>query len=282
MKIILSRKGFDTSYGKGCSPILPDGEMLSMPIPASDNESGIQLKDLNFAGKTYLHYADQLYPKLDFPSYHFDPDLNRNSLGNRHPAWKGAFGQAYAAQSHLENEVISKGDLFLFFGSFRSTYLEKGILNWEAQYPFHAIFGYLEVGEIITADEIKANSKNEIYKGHPHFANAKIYDRLNALYVASDKLSGTLLPGSGTFIYNDQLRLTKTGYSKSVWELPNFFAEESISISRHKARDRYRETGKSQMLLSTVGIGQDFVINDASGRVEDWSRKIIATTQLQK
>ena len=29
MKIILSRKGFDSSYGGGASPIMPNGDLLS-------------------------------------------------------------------------------------------------------------------------------------------------------------------------------------------------------------------------------------------------------------
>lgn len=33
MKFILSRKGFDSGYGGCASPILPDGTMLSIPIP---------------------------------------------------------------------------------------------------------------------------------------------------------------------------------------------------------------------------------------------------------
>lgn len=37
MRIILSRKGFDSEYGGCASPILPDGKMISMPIPS---ESG--------------------------------------------------------------------------------------------------------------------------------------------------------------------------------------------------------------------------------------------------
>ena len=35
MKIILSRKGFDSGYGGMPSPILPNGIMLSMPIPSN-------------------------------------------------------------------------------------------------------------------------------------------------------------------------------------------------------------------------------------------------------
>jgi len=33
MKLILSRKGFDSTYGGYPSPILPDGTLLSLPIP---------------------------------------------------------------------------------------------------------------------------------------------------------------------------------------------------------------------------------------------------------
>jgi len=33
MKIILIRKGFDTRYGQRPSLILPDGTLLSFPIP---------------------------------------------------------------------------------------------------------------------------------------------------------------------------------------------------------------------------------------------------------
>ena len=37
MKVILSRKGFDSSNGGVPSPIMPDGTLLSMPIPTEDN-----------------------------------------------------------------------------------------------------------------------------------------------------------------------------------------------------------------------------------------------------
>jgi hypothetical protein len=33
MKLILSRKGFDSSTGGIPSPIFPDGRMVSLPIP---------------------------------------------------------------------------------------------------------------------------------------------------------------------------------------------------------------------------------------------------------
>jgi hypothetical protein len=36
LKIILSRKGFDSVAGEIASPIMPDGTLLYMPIPFAD------------------------------------------------------------------------------------------------------------------------------------------------------------------------------------------------------------------------------------------------------
>ena len=45
MKVILSRKGFDSQYGGMPSPILPDGTLLSLPIPSkTDMETGQNAK----------------------------------------------------------------------------------------------------------------------------------------------------------------------------------------------------------------------------------------------
>ena len=39
MKIILSRKGFDSENGGYPSPILPNGTLLSIPIPSAYNNN---------------------------------------------------------------------------------------------------------------------------------------------------------------------------------------------------------------------------------------------------
>lgn len=45
MKIILSRKGFDSENGGYPSPILPNGTLLSIPIPSAyNNNNYMQLK----------------------------------------------------------------------------------------------------------------------------------------------------------------------------------------------------------------------------------------------
>lgn len=68
MKIILSRKGFDSSYGGYPSPILPDGSLLSIPIPSmrfvkkkTDGENKWQY----FDGSPYLPIK---YKDLRIPS----------------------------------------------------------------------------------------------------------------------------------------------------------------------------------------------------------------------
>ena len=121
MKIILSRKGFDSAWGGCPSPVLPDGTMLSMPIPTNEDNS-IHYEDIRFQDSSYLDIWKQLRPRQQkFPSYcHLDPDLRRDvrmAPGN----WRAAFGQVDASQSHLAYQGVGVGDLFLFFGWFRET-----------------------------------------------------------------------------------------------------------------------------------------------------------------
>src|SRR4051812_19294963 len=120
MRIILSRKGFDSSYGGVPSPILPTGELLSLPIPETcPSKQHARYCDVRFGGATLDELIARLAPNrtpLEF--VHLDPDLRRESL-NRHPEWRPAFGQALAAESHLVAQGVEPGDLFLFFGWFR-------------------------------------------------------------------------------------------------------------------------------------------------------------------
>jgi len=46
MKIILSRKGFDSTYGGFPSPIFEDGRMISLPIPISHEKEKLFTYDV--------------------------------------------------------------------------------------------------------------------------------------------------------------------------------------------------------------------------------------------
>ena len=57
MKVILSRKGFDSANGGQASPILPDGTMLSLPIPSHDD---IPFSKIHWHGTSFCDMIRQL------------------------------------------------------------------------------------------------------------------------------------------------------------------------------------------------------------------------------
>jgi len=70
MKVILSRKGFDSASGGHPSPILPDGTLLSIPIPSMNYSSNCSPKFKGVKWKTWdnqdfkqLSYSDLSLPK---------------------------------------------------------------------------------------------------------------------------------------------------------------------------------------------------------------------------
>lgn len=114
MKIILSRKGFDSANGGIVSPIFEDGTMVSFPIPSDDEDTydslyynGIQysqiLRDLQYKGGDHCH---------------LDPDLDLGRRRERIDGWFPAFGQRNAAAAYLKNIGVAQGDIFLFSGIF--------------------------------------------------------------------------------------------------------------------------------------------------------------------
>ncbi len=80
MKLVLSRKGFDSSAGGFPSPIFPDGRMLSLPIP--DKQGVTTYKDVATSVGPMSDLLQQLggqHPWCDTPA-HLDPDLRSNAL----------------------------------------------------------------------------------------------------------------------------------------------------------------------------------------------------------
>ena len=118
MRIILSRKGFDSSSGGRPSPILADGRMVSLPIP--DEQSPIRYMDIRWKeynlGDLVSDLTNGRVPASS--SAHLDPDINCESL-SRHAEWRPIFGQIGAAQGHLRKNNVQPGDIFLFFGLYQ-------------------------------------------------------------------------------------------------------------------------------------------------------------------
>lgn len=77
MKVILSRKGFDSQNGGQPSPILPDGTLLSLPIPQEDDT--VKFTELFYGQKSYYEIIKELNPRsiqiIKKPTAHLDPDI---------------------------------------------------------------------------------------------------------------------------------------------------------------------------------------------------------------
>ena len=262
MKIILSRKGFDSANGKQPNPILPDGTLLSLPIPDLDGNN--TFSSLYWDGMSFYDIIHSLRPRANLSdTCHLDPDLRKN-VRDRLPGWKPAFGQSKGALTHLRNYGVSKGDLFLFFGWFKETEINQGKLIYKrGAKDLHIIYGYMQIGEII---ERKADSPDWL-KPHPHIGDKKERkDENNAIFLPTDNLS--FMPnvnGCGLLNYRKNRTLTKDGMSRGKWDLPSFFKEVNISHHPDPWKDNY---------FQSAAIGQEFVL-EATPKILEWVKQII-------
>lgn len=283
--IILSRKGFDSSFGGCPSPILPDGTLLSIPIP--EEKSQIKYSQLSFAieGKSCFDIMKDLYgeqisngkksTKLSGNlGCHLDPDIDKNMMHREKQTWKGLFGQAKGAQKHLSNKEVGEGDIFLFFGWFKRAEKVNGSYKFIKNAPdLHVIFGYLQIGKIVSLGKEQAE-KEEWMENHPHVAN-KYPPCNNTLYVARDTLTLASMPGCGRLKLgkeNDSLILTAPSKTRSVWGL-NRKLFDGLEISYH-SKSSWRKDG----LFQSAKIGQEFVIDVAEkSDVIEWAKGIITS-----
>lgn len=267
MKIILSRKGFDSSLGKVPSPIFPSGELCSLPIPESvSNGDSTRYEEIK-AGKRSLGSIvnDLTRGRIKgHASAHLDPDLNSSSL-SRLPGWKPLFGQAGAAESHLQNKGVKEGDVFVFYGWFRQVEQVAGIYRYVKDAPdLHLIFGWQQIERRISVD-----NRQEIPSwalDHPHCKRTK-YSKFDSIYISSDqvKLPGVVTnkPGAGVFQkFDPALCLTAPGMLRSTWRLPPWFYphEGKSALSYHTSLSRWQLV-EDHVLLNSVGRGQEFVLD---------------------
>lgn len=266
-KLILSRKGFDSSYGKMASPILPDGRLLALPIPAKHDR--LRMADLDTDGVDLgklLHDLSGGRHSLE-TTIHGDPDLDR-SPRNRLPGWRPALGQTGASQSHLAAQGVGEGDVFLFFGWFREVELVSGKWRYARLAPDrHVLFGWLQVDEVlsIVADRQQCLNAHPWIANHPHVETPGHYTNIrNTLYVATLQFgTSTTIPGAGKFArYAPDLCLTAAETSRSVWDLPAWFMPqgERPPLSYNGKLSQWTLRG-DRCLLRSAAKGQEFVLH---------------------
>jgi hypothetical protein len=279
MKLILSRKGFDSAHGGCPSPIL-DGQLLcSLPIPDAGAPTPYG-KISSFNGSAIAQIVEDLTDGRVGRSdgAHLDPDLRRDAIA-RAAGWRPIFGQAAAAQSHLARHEIGRGDLFLFFGCFRRAEEVGGTFRFVRSAPkLHVIFGWLQVGRVIRATDSVA-AEFPWADRHPHLAAPDRYKN-NTLYFASDRLSsiGINTSGAGTFDrLGPELILSQTDpyINCSTWRLPRWFVPGGRApLSYHSKPARWTDCATSVRVQSAYP-GQEFVLDvDQYPEARAWLRSI--------
>lgn len=256
MRIVFSRKGFDSQYGGVPSLVLPDGRVCPLPIPSS---FGRPARECRFGEHHVGQIAADLTGELidENPSVHLDPDLATDSLA-RGPGWRPSFGQVSSAQSHLSNRGVGPGDLFLFFG-------------------------WLQVGAVIDVERVGTQGIPSWLHDHPHVHHAAgLAGKQNTIYTASEVLSldvpVSAAPSAGVFSrWTPALQLTAIGQTRSVWGMPTWMAprEDRPALSYHASLERWTYHG-DELRLKSVAKGQEFVLDAAYyPGAATWARKLI-------
>jgi len=269
MRLILSRKGFDSSpaYGGCASPILEDGQMISLPIPHPDGRipfGALRPRALD-VGQIV---ADLTGRRISTACRaHLDPDLE-HSARERARGWRPAFGQDGIAQRHLERMGVGTNDLFLFFGWFRKVQRVGRRYRYVAGTPDqHVIFGWLRVHRVL---KVGKDDLPGWLQEHPHATAASPY---NTLYVAGGPDGGGIFP---TFDSTRCLTATDSP-RRSLWHLPSDFLPGSRPpLTYHQRASRWSST-HGGCRLQSVAKGQEFVLNlDDYPGVKNWAERMVS------
>jgi len=263
MKLILSRKGFDSTSGGCASPILPDDRLRSLPIPCK--EDTIKFSEIYEKEEEYSigEIVKSLPSRLKCDTAHLDPDIDFKSIvrnGIEEKDWRGVFGQGDGAQTHLDEQKVKDGDLFLFYGWFRKTTIDKpeGLeFKKRKEAPdLHVIWGWLQIDTEGIVKVTKDNVQEIIAKypwieNHPHIHIAKRGEKYkrkdgtpiekSAIYIGKKELNipglelKSSLPGYGIFKkFKPVLQLTADGKSRSFWNPKINWLVENMSKHRQE------------------------------------------------
>jgi len=264
VKLILSRKGFDSSSGGVANPILPDGRLVPLPIPDAQAPISYDQIDSPVGKLGPLVEALTRGRVRGDRGAHLDPDLDHGARP-RGKAWRPLFGQMGAAQGHLTKQGVGPGDLFLFFGWFKPIERHRGIWRFVKHAPDrHILYGWFQIDEVRNLSEGLPRKGSRLYE-HPHCHGER--GKNNTLYLARRRLAlpglNKRVPGAGLFPrLRDDLMLTRPGCNRAVWQLPGWFHPEGRDscLSYHESLARWTRDGE-HVILDAAKRGQEFVLD---------------------
>lgn len=220
MRIVFSRKGFDSTAGCAPSPI-EQGRAISLPIPAQDR-SATRYRDIGHGQRVEAATRGR---------------IGRGALCHDDPMFAGGkcwFGQCGAAQGHLARQGVGNGDVFLFFGLFAEP---------ETGERHHRIFGWMQVACHGAPGEIEqASAWTPPPRPHPHFLGH--WPRPNGLWHG---------PGASHAPTHGALRLTVPSGPLNLWRAPPWL--RSCGLTYHERAQRWLDGDR----LDSAKRGQEFV-----------------------
>lgn len=267
MRVILSRKGFDSSNGGITSPIFEDGSMVSFPIPSDDKDT---YDDLVNKGKSYSCVLGDLGYKGG-KHCHVDPDLDQGRRKKTIDGWIPAFGQHSASASYLMKNDVREGDIFLFFGNFHHVKECDGKYrrvcrtgDFYKDKDLQVIWGYLQVGKVLK----RPDEQRKLW-WHPHSSEARVNSDANVIFTAADTLSfDSSKPGAGLLAFDEKRVLTLLGANKATWKKNTVYDVDHICGNR---KNSAKDLGKG---IYYAGIWQELVLKE-SAECEEWAKQII-------
>lgn len=268
MKVILSRKGFDSENGKIPSVFMPNGDVVSFPIPSPEK---LRYSDLKYGHDSLAKIISDLIGRRGDGHCHLDPDIEISRHSHKPSNWVPGFGQCSSSLGYLKNTVVVEpGDLFLFFGWFRAAekvgesyrYM-KGRDDFYLSNDLHVIWGYLQVGEIISDFKRKV----KLLPWHPHSAACRAGDPSDTIFVARKYLSfAPSRPGAGLLPFSRSRVLTMEGASKATWKPNQVYMPANVIGNR-------KNSAKGDGVYYS-GIWQELGLKETKV-AERWARDII-------